>query len=340
MKPPLGASRRHTSRDGMGGTGGPTRVAEEAAERFTRMIASTSRQLASVGNLAARDRSNLRDIDRRHGGRMAVQRRELHLKRLAVWVDVDHSPDVADLQTFLRDRRRQHNPVVFTDHAEISLLARIRCHEPRRFKAPIDDPDRPGDPTVATFSLRRQRAIDNIFLAMRRLDAFDDFPGLRNLAQGGNQQVRGIGGEAERLEEMRFPTIVGMGRIQKVVDDLMPFDDREMRVSQFHGPDAILPRGSALLKPCARALSWRQRSAIGSSSAHHSPSMTASCAASRQGWSQKWLHDSENRVFCTCSSACASLGGMPWAQGVAGSNPVAPTTFPICRSHIGHKLRL
>jgi len=59
---------------------------------------------------------------------------------------------------------------------------------------------------------------------MRRLDAFDHFPGLSNLAQGGNQEVRGIDGEAERLEEGRLPTIVGMGRIQQVVDDLVPFD--------------------------------------------------------------------------------------------------------------------
>ena len=59
---------------------------------------------------------------------------------------------------------------------------------------------------------------------MRRLDAFDDFPGLSNLVQGSNQQVRGIDGEAERFEEVRLPTIVGMGRIQKVVDDLVAID--------------------------------------------------------------------------------------------------------------------
>jgi hypothetical protein len=34
-------------------------------------------------------------------GAVAVQSRELNLKRLAVWVDVHHSPYVADLQTFL-----------------------------------------------------------------------------------------------------------------------------------------------------------------------------------------------------------------------------------------------
>jgi hypothetical protein len=29
--------------------------------------------------------------------------------------------------------------------------------------------------------------------------------------------------------------------------------------------------------------------------------------------------------------------GAAWAQGVAGSNPVAPTTFRVHRSHIGHR---
>jgi hypothetical protein len=235
---------------------------KRASGPIYRMIASAGRQLASVGNLAARDRSNLRNLDRRHDGRVAVQSRELDLKRLAVWVDVHHSPYVADLQTFLRDRSRQNDPVVFCDHPEISPLARIGCHQPRRFQAPIDDPDSPGDPTVATLSLRRQRAVDNIFLAMRRLDAFDDFPGLSNLAQGSNQEVRGIDGEAERLEEVRLPTIVGMGRIQKVVDDLVAFDYREMRVSQFHRADAILPRASASLKQCAKARSHSLRQPV------------------------------------------------------------------------------
>ena len=57
----------------------------------------------------------------------------------------------------------------------------------------------------------------------------------------------------------------------------------------------------------------------------HSPSMTANRAASHEGWSQKWLHVSENRVFCARSSVYGVLEGMPWAQGVGGSNPLAPT---------------
>src|SRR5947199_403812 len=71
----------------------------------------------------------------------------------------------------------------------------------------------------------------------------------------------------------------------------------------------------------------------------HSPSMTANRATSHEGWSQKWLHVSENRVFYARSSAYGVLDGLPWAQGVAGSNPVAPTTFRICRSHTGHTVK-
>ena len=74
---------------------------------------------------------------------------------------------------------------------------------------------------------------------------------------------------------------------------------------------------------------WPLRSAWRSASSD-SPPMTASRVTSRQGWSQKWLHVSENPLFRADSSAHESLPGLPWAQGVAGSNPVAPTTFPIC----------
>lgn len=69
---------------------------------------------------------------------------------------------------------------------------------------------------------------------MRRLDPLDDFPGLSDLAQGGNQQGRSIVGEAKRLEELSLPPIIRMGRIHQVLDDLMSFDQRQMSVSQFH----------------------------------------------------------------------------------------------------------
>src|ERR1022692_4153036 len=77
---------------------------------------------------------------------------------------------------------------------------------------------------------------------MGRLDMFDDFPGLRDRPQGGQQRLRRIDREPERLEELGLPTIIWMSRIQQVVDDLVSFDDGEMRASQFHQAEAILPR--------------------------------------------------------------------------------------------------
>jgi hypothetical protein len=58
-----------------------------------------------------------------------------------------------------------------------------------------------------------------------------------------------------------------------------------------------------------------------------SPRSAAHRAPSREGWSQKWLHGFENCAICAHSSAYAALEGMAWAQGAAGSNPAAPTTF-------------
>ncbi len=51
--------------------------------------------------------------------------------------------------------------------------------------------------------------------------------------------------------------------------------------------------------------------------------------ASPLGWSQIWSHllaNAANRLEISTSEA---LLGLPWAQGVAGSNPVAPTTFRV-----------
>lgn len=45
------------------------------------------------------------------------------------------------------------------------------------------------------------------------------------------------------------------------------------------------------------------------------PSLTAPRRTSREGWSQKWLHDFKNRAFCAQISASGVLDGLPWAQG-------------------------
>jgi hypothetical protein len=69
----------------------------------------------------------------------------------------------------------------------------------------------------------------------------------------------------------------------------------------------------------------------------HSPSMTAIRATSHEGWSQKWLHVSEDRVFCARSSAYGVLDGLPWAQGslVRIQSPRPNFTGPFRRNAIG-----
>ena len=59
------------------------------------------------------------------------------------------------------------------------------------------------------------------------------------------------------------------------------------------------------------------------------PSLAVSNAASPHGWSQNWSHllaTAANYSRITTSNA---LRGLPWAQGVAGSNPVAPTIHAL-----------
>src|SRR5580693_8153065 len=113
------------------------------SSRNSSLGTSASRQFPGVGDLAAANRPNLGSLDGCDSSRVAVQGGELHLEGLAVLVDMNHGSDVANLQTFLRYWRRQDNSVVFCDHAEVSLLARIGRHQARRFEASIDDPDGP-----------------------------------------------------------------------------------------------------------------------------------------------------------------------------------------------------
>ena len=57
------------------------------------------------------------------------------------------------------------------------------------------------------------------------------------------------------------------------------------------------------------------------------PALAVGKDASPLGWSQNWSHlpaTASNRSGISTSEA---LLGLPWAQGVAGSNPAAPTTF-------------
>src|SRR5438445_2990782 len=89
-----------------------------------------------------------------------------------------------------------------------------------------------------------------------------------------------------------------------------------------NGVERVIVGRNALLRPLKKyleSIAFNRRS----------PSMTAHRAASRDGWVQIWVHGFRNRRICWHFSVSEWPGGMPWAQGVAGSNPAAPTTFLV-----------
>jgi hypothetical protein len=62
------------------------------------------------------------------------------------------------------------------------------------------------------------------------------------------------------------------------------------------------------------------------------PSLAVSHDASPRGWSQNWSHLLASAANHSSISTLEALRGLPWAQGVAGSNPVAPTTLRVSGS--------
>ena len=75
----------------------------------------------------------------------------------------------------------------------------------------------------------------------------------------------------------------------------------------------------------------RQQRAIQTSPAFERslPLLAVSNNASQRGWAQNWAHEFLDAANRSSNSTSQGLSSLPWAQGVAGSNPVAPTTFLI-----------
>lgn len=185
-------------------------------------------------NLSPRHGANCRCLYGRNSSRLAVERHELDLESFAVRVDMNNGPDVADLQAFVGYRRGQYHPIVFFNHAEGLLLARIRGHEPRSFMTPIDDPYRSDQPLAALFSVRRQPPLDNIFLAMDRMCILNYLTVFREGSERGDEVLWLFDRKGERLEEPRLAAVVGMRGVQQVLNDFMSLDDGEMSVAKLH----------------------------------------------------------------------------------------------------------
>ena len=98
----------------------------------------------------------------------------------------------------------------------------------------IDDPDGPDHPVATLLSLRRYSSINNIFLAVGRLDHLHDFPSLGDRLENADQQFSILAREAERFEELRLAAIVWMRGVEQVLEQFVSFDDGEVRVSKLH----------------------------------------------------------------------------------------------------------
>ena len=102
-----------------------------------------ARQLARMRDLMARDRPGRGCLHGRHSDGLTVECRELDLEGLPVGVHVNHSTHVTHFEALSRYGLRQHDAIVFLDHLERSLLARIRGDQPRRIFSAVDDPNGP-----------------------------------------------------------------------------------------------------------------------------------------------------------------------------------------------------
>jgi len=58
-----------------------------------------------------------------------------------------------------------------------------------------------------------------------------------------------------------------------------------------------------------------------------SPLLALSNDAKPLDWAQNWAHEFSDAANHSGISTFPGLPSLPWAQGVAGSTPVAPTTF-------------
>ena len=176
--------------------------------------------MARVSNFATGNGPHLRRLDGSHGDGVPVERRELDLERLAVLVDVNDGPDITDFQAFAGNWRRQDDSLMLSDHADVSLLAGVCRDQPRRLLATVNDPHRANQPRRLSTSVPRQDTIHNKFLAVAGLDVLSRI-------------------ESQRLEKASLAAIVWMRRVQQILSDLAPIDDRQVRVSQLHAEPIV-----------------------------------------------------------------------------------------------------
>ena len=83
-------------------------------------------------------------------------------------------------------------------------------------------------------SLRRQPAVNNISLAVLRFSAVHDLATFGDVPESVRQTLGIIVRETEQREEPRLSTVVRMGFVEKIVDDLATIDDNKVSVAKLH----------------------------------------------------------------------------------------------------------
>lgn len=68
------------------------------------------------------NRPHLGSLQRRDGGRVAIERDELHFVSLAIFVNVDNSANIADFKTFTWQRCCQYYSFVLSNHRTIPRM--------------------------------------------------------------------------------------------------------------------------------------------------------------------------------------------------------------------------
>ena len=98
-----------------------------------------------------------------------------------------------------------------------------------------------------------------MFLAVRRFPAVHDLSVLSDVPKGLYQAVGILAGKAERYEESRFPAVVRVGFVQKIIENLAAVDDRKVSVAELHVARIVLRR---MIRPTLREMppvgsAWR-----------------------------------------------------------------------------------
>ena len=209
------------------------------------MLVSARGHLTSVTDVASADRSHLGRLHGDDGGRLAVERGELDFERPPVLVDVNDGADVSRLQAFRRHGLSQDDTVELFDHRRCSPLTRIGRDQSRRILPAVDEPDRSNHTAWPLSSVQREQSIDNIFFAVNRVEVVHDLIGRGDGAQRLHEGFDGDQGVAQLDEERGLPAVIGVCRIEQIVGDLAPVDDREVGVSELHNPRAFCHGWSA-----------------------------------------------------------------------------------------------